>query len=38
MEHRGDGDTIVIDALCTVTQGLVKRLEDLEMGGRVEAI
>ena len=26
----------VIDALCTVTKGLIKRLEDLEIRGQVE--
>ena len=30
--------TIVIGALGTVTKGLLKGLEDLEVGGRVEAI
>ena len=29
---------IMIGALGTVTKGLVKRLEDLEVGGRVETI
>ena len=29
---------IVIDAFGTVTKGLLKRLEDLEVGGRVETI
>ena len=29
---------IVIAALATVTQGLLKGLEDLEVGGRVETI
>ena len=29
---------IVIDAFCTVTKGLLKRPEDLEVGGRVETI
>ena len=29
---------IVIDALGTVTKGLLKGLEDLEIGGRVETI
>ena len=29
---------IVIDALGTVTKGLLKGLEDLEVGGRVETI
>ena len=30
--------SVVIEALGTVTKGLVKELEDLEMGGRVEPI
>ena len=30
--------TIVISALDTVTKGLLKGLEDLEVGGRVETI
>ena len=29
---------IVISAFCTVTKGLLKGLEDLEVGGRVETI
>ena len=29
---------IVIGALCTITKGLLKGLEDLEIGGRVETI
>ena len=29
---------IVIDALGTVTKGLLKGLEDLEVGGRVETV
>ena len=29
---------IVIDALGTITKGLLKGLEDLEVGGRVETI
>ncbi len=29
---------IVIDALGTVTEGFIQRLEDLEIGGRVETI
>ena len=29
---------IVIDAFATVTNGLLKRLEDLEVGGRVKTI
>ena len=29
---------IVIGAFCTVTKGLLKGLEDLEVGGRVETI
>ena len=29
---------IVISALGTITKGLLKRLEDLEIGGRVETI
>ena len=29
---------IVIGAFSTVTKGLLKRLEDLEVGGRVETI
>ena len=29
---------IVIGALCTITKGLLKGLEDLEVGGRVETI
>ena len=29
---------IVIGAFCTVTEGLLKGLDDLEVGGRVETI
>ena len=29
---------IVIGAFCTITKGLLKDLEDLEFGGRVETI
>ena len=29
---------VVIGAFCTVTKGLLKRLEDLEVGGQVETI
>ena len=29
---------IVIDALGTITKGLLKGLEDLEVGGRIETI
>ena len=29
---------IVIGAFCTVTKGLLKELEDLEVGGRVETM
>ncbi len=29
---------IVIGAVCTVTKGLVKELEDLEIRGRVETV
>ena len=36
MEHEGDYLPIVIDALGTVTKGLLKGLEDLKVGGRVE--
>ena len=38
MEHEGDNYTIVIGAFGKVTKGLLKGLEDLEIGGRVEAI
>ena len=36
MEH--ESVPIVIDAFGIVTKGLLKRLEDLEVGGRVETI
>ena len=38
MEHESKFIPIVIGALGTVTKGLVKGLEDLEIRGRVEAI
>ena len=38
MEHEGDNYTIVIGAFGTVTKGLLKGLEDLEVGGWVETI
>ena len=38
MEHAGDNYTIVIGAFGTVTKGLLKGLEDLEVGGQVETI
>ena len=38
MEHEGDNYTIVIGVFGTVTKGLLKGLEDLEVGGRVETI
>ena len=38
VEYESDGYTIVIGALGTVTKGLIKGLEDLEIRGRVETI
>ena len=38
MEHAGDNYTIVIGAFGTVTKGLLKGLEELGVGGRVETI
>ena len=38
MEHEGDNYPIVIGALGTVTKGLLKGLEELEVGGRLETI
>ena len=38
MEHAGDNYTNVIGAFGTVTKGLLKGLEDMEVGGRVETI
>ena len=38
MEYEGTIIPIVIGALDTVTKGLLKGLEDLEVGGRVETI
>ena len=38
MENASEGITIVIGALGTVTKGLIKGLEDLEIRGRVETI
>ena len=36
LEHEGDDYTIVIGAFGTVAKGLLKGLEDLEVGGRME--
>ena len=38
MEHVGDNYTYCFGAFGTVTNGLLKALEDLEIGGRVETI
>ena len=38
MELEGDNYTIVIGAFGTVTKVLLKGLEDLEVGGRVDTI
>ena len=38
IEHEGDNCTLVIGAFGTVTKGLLKGLEDLEIGGQVETI
>ena len=38
MEHEDDNYTNVIGAFDTITKGLLKGLEDLEVGGRVETI
>ena len=38
MEHEGDNYTICDCAFGTVTKGLLKGLEDLEVGNRVESI
>ena len=38
MEHESDGDPIKIRDLGTVTQGLIKIREDLEIRGLVETI
>ena len=38
MEHEGDIIPIVIGAFGTVTKGLLKGLEEFEVGGRVETI
>ena len=38
MEHEGNDLPIVIGAFGTVTKGLLKGLDDLEVGGRVETI
>ncbi len=38
MEHEGDNYTNVIGAFGTVTKGLLKGLEDLGVGGRMETI
>ena len=38
MEHESNDVPIVIGALGTVTKGLLKGLEDSEIGGRVETI
>ena len=38
MEHEGDNYTNAIGAFGSVTKELLKRLEDLEVGGRVETI
>ena len=38
MEHEGDNYTYCVSALFTVTKGLLKELEDLEVGRQVETI
>ena len=38
MKHDGDVDIFVIDEFGTFTKGLVQRLDDLEIRGRVETI
>ena len=38
MEHEDDDYPIVIGAFGTVTKGLLKGLDDLKVGGRVETI
>ena len=38
IEHEGTVIPIVLGALSTVTKGLIKGLEDLEIRGRVETI
>ena len=38
MEHESDNYTNLIGAFGTVTKYLLKGLEDLEVGGRVETI
>ena len=38
MEHEGDNYTNVMGAFGTVTKGLLKGMEGLEVGGRVETI
>ena len=38
VEHAGDNISIVIGAFGTVTKGLLKELEDLEVAGRVQTI
>ena len=38
MEHEGDNLPFVIGASSTVTEGLLKGLDDLEIRGRVETI
>ena len=38
MEHAGDNYTNLIGAIGTVTKGLLKGLEDLDVGGREETI
>ena len=38
MEHEIDGNSVVIGARGTISKGLVKELEDLEISGQVETI
>ena len=38
MEHEGDNLPLLIGTLGPVNKGLLKGLEDLEVGGRVETI
>ena len=38
VEHESDDYTTVISALVTVTKGLVRGLEDLDITGRVETV
>ena len=38
MEHEGNSDIIVIDALGTISKGLITGLEELEIGGGADTI